>query len=208
MPSFESTLRSPPRGPARWGWVVEAMNKIAKMRNVISNDASIEVDETTGGLSLKRILTGAAAGDLRDDPFQLTFENGGWFAKGGRLQFNDNPSSVVTVEDKLLPAIDPFYAIVRVPLELTVTGAALTPRFDQKLEWATDVQLQADPEMTFAAASSFALYPYLTPTVISHTVLQIPVAYVEGGAATQWWHGLAGMNIDLYHSHFTVRRIE
>lgn len=205
--SLEGDLLLPPRGPAKWGWVQTMMSKIARARGVMSPDHSISVSPSTGGLTL-RSAGGAveSSADLPTDPFQCAKSGSSVAIVGGRVRFNSDSGSDLTLADDVLSAGSSQIICVRVPLSLTAAGQVLTPRPWEGLVWTTHVTA-GTPEFLAVSLTEFADAFYLLPGTPAqyNADLLIPIAMTNtSGALTQWWHGPHNINVRLRRDHYTI----
>lgn len=201
--SLESDLRRYPRGPATWRWAQRMMTAIARARGVVSGDQSIEVIQSPGGLTLRQTSDMEQfTGDIPADPFQVTKNtNGVCMITGGDLLVNSGDWLVVP--DAILSPGNGSIIFVEMNLNLTAAGELLTPRPWETLDYDTEVtigSLHIGSTGMFGFASG-----YVTPGSTPAATLRIPIAAIEsGGNLRQWWHGLTGIHLRLYRTHFTI----
>jgi hypothetical protein len=50
--SLEGDLLMPPRGPLKWRWLTEMLAKLSKAAGILSPDGSVQINPTTGGVTL------------------------------------------------------------------------------------------------------------------------------------------------------------
>jgi|694.fasta_scaffold02660_22 hypothetical protein len=50
--SLEGDLLMPPRGPLKWRWLTEMLTKLSKAAGILSPDGSVQINPTTGGVTL------------------------------------------------------------------------------------------------------------------------------------------------------------
>lgn len=199
MNALARDLTHPPHGPARWGWPLRMLTRIARARGVISADREIDVHPHSGGLHLS-----AAAEDREDvvtDPFHHRWLAGGSVqVKGGTVRFNDSHSETVAYAT-LSAGFDGFIAV---RCQLSLTGTLMTPRFFSLLDFGTDVILDATPDLVSLPRSSLPSLSYLLPGSITSCSLHVPVLRCTGRRVVPLWRTWSGIEISLYHSHYTL----
>ena len=50
--SLQGDLLMPPRGPLKWRWLTEMLAKLSKAAGILSPDGSVQINPTTGGVTL------------------------------------------------------------------------------------------------------------------------------------------------------------
>lgn len=193
-----------PRRLATWGPVRKLMERIARAAGLITGDEELTIFDTPTGLSIQST---APAGDLPTDPFQCRIADGALVIQPGTVRIQGSHS--YDVAGVTLPVVPGTLACVRIQIELTVAGMALAPRHSSGLVWTTEVILTADPDAGTISVEDIRNSQYVLPGSVSAGVAYIPVACITtGGQVVQWWHGLLGIDVGLYHDHIIVSRID
>jgi hypothetical protein len=190
--SLEGDLLMPPRGPLKWRWLTEMLTKLSKAAGILSPDGSVQINPTTGGVTLytpPKPSTGLDIRPVTDDVWEvpaLTVDI-------EFIEFFELPKQTVIIQKNQ-------FLCVKVEYHLNPTAMALPAIFRNSvflsdLVGSPDVSLVSISQTTLTAAQAAA-----PGGGSSQGIIYIPLAVREGSLAVLWRADNVALSI--FHGQF------
>lgn len=194
MSSLDTDLLLPPRGPVKWGWLTRMIEKIARRAGVVSPDNSVQINRTTGGITISPRRTATPAPEVPPN-WSVTSEGGYYSCTGGTLNINAIDS--VTIADAFLAV--PAGYVVCVRFEAALNDPTLTPRFWESMADYT-ISATAPPALVAVSINTIREAQFWLPDTRTTGLIYIPIARITPDGAVEQLKNL-NFEIVLYLRH-------
>lgn len=201
--SLEGDLLLPPRGPLKWRWLTAMLTKLGRAAALLSPDQSIAVKPSLNELVLTR-RNQAPETNPAYNPWRVIKTGSSLYhVDGGEIKVNGTNKFPADADLTIQPR-DTRLVVVKVSLDLTASGDAVTPRFNGTFSGA-ELTVVGTPTIETITFEQLENARSVLPGVRSEGVIYVPLAIVSYGNVEQvWLKKLSRIRVDLRHCDFKI----